>query len=149
MLGGAILAGASLPVVLEACGSAGTPAPTIGATLQVDPASLEAGRPAELPFTLPASGGSPAVAGSAWLVKEADGTLVAFDPRCTHARCAYAWSAADGRFDCHCHRAAFDVEGKVLFGPPPRPLDRFEVRAAGGRIELEVPADFSTPRPEA
>jgi hypothetical protein len=37
----------------------------------------------------------------------------------------------------------------VISGPPPRPLERFGVREADGSIELEVPADFSTPRPSA
>ncbi len=86
------------------------------------------------------------VAGSAWLVLRAAGELVAFDPRCTHARCAYEWTD-QANFACLCHEGFFDLDGTVISGPPPRPLDRFGVRGDGGSIELEVPADFATPRP--
>ncbi len=146
VIGGTVLAGVALPVVLQACGSGATPTPA-SATLEIDPAALKPGEPVEVPFTLPASGSSAAISGSAWLVKEADGSVVAFDPRCTHAKCAYAWKAAASRFECPCHQAAFDVTGKVLYGPPPRPLDRFTSTEVGGKVEIQVPGDFSTPRP--
>jgi Rieske Fe-S protein len=32
------------------------------------------------------------------------------------------------RFRCPCHGGVFDAEGNVVEGPPPRPLDRVEVR---------------------
>lgn len=147
IIGGTVLAGVALPAVLEGCAPGATPT-EIAASLAIDPASLKPGEPVEVPFTLAESSGSKAVPGSAWLVKEADGTLVAFDPRCTHAKCAYAWKAADAKFECHCHDAAFDVNGKVLYGPPPRPLDRFPIISSDGTVELQVPGDFSTPRPE-
>jgi Rieske Fe-S protein len=147
LIGGTLLAGVALPAVLEACSPGATPTP-VAATLAIDPAALKVGEPVEVPFTLAEASGSKAVPGSAWLVKEADGTLVAFDPRCTHAKCAYVWKSADAKFECHCHNAAFDVTGKVLYGPPPRPLDRFAVTSSGGTVELQVPGDFSTPRPE-
>jgi Rieske Fe-S protein len=148
IIGGTVLAGVALPAVLEACAPGATPTP-VTATLAIDPAALKPGEPVEVPFTLAPSSGGSSVPGSAWLVKEADGTLVAFDPRCTHAECAYAWKAADEKFECPCHTAAFDLTGKVLYGPPPRPLDRFPVTSSsGGTVEVQVPGDFSTPRPE-
>jgi Rieske Fe-S protein len=112
----------------------------------VDPSTLRVGQPASVPFS--GTVGGAAVAGTAWLVKEQGGNLVAFDPRCTHAQCAYE-PTDDARFSCLCHEAFFDLQGAVLSGPPPRPLDRFVVRVIDGRVELQVPADFSTPRPEA
>ena len=79
-------------------------------------------------------------------MKRSTGDLVAFDPRCTHARCAYDWTD-QARFACLCHAGFFRIDGTVISGPPPRPLDQFGVRETGGRIELEVPEDFATPRP--
>ncbi len=147
IIGGSVLAGVALPVVVEACSPGATPTP-VAATLEIDPATLKAGDPVEVPFTLGPTASSPKpVPGSAWVVKEEDGTLVVFDPRCTHAQCAYAWKAADAKFECPCHTAAVAVTGKVLYGPPPRPLDRFPATAAGGKVEILVPGDFSTPRP--
>jgi menaquinol-cytochrome c reductase iron-sulfur subunit len=131
-------------VVIDACGSAATPVASGWVPADVDPSTLAAGEPAQVQFSGTVSG-TP-VAGSAWLVTSASGDLVAFDPRCTHAGCAFEWTDQD-RYACLCHDAFFAPDGAVISGPPPRPLDRFGVREVDGRVELEVPADFSTPRP--
>ena len=136
-------------LLLDGCGSTPTstsPAPHGWVAADVDPAGLTAGQPVSARFA-GSVGGSP-VTGSSWLVKQTSGDVVAFDPRCPHAECAYE-ATDDARFACLCHEAFFDLEGAVLSGPPPRPLDRFAVREVGGRLELDVPADFSTPRPKA
>lgn len=68
-----------------------------------------------------------------WLV--GDGTEVtAFDPRCTHLGCPYDWDEADHVFRCPCHGAVFAVDGTVLEGPAPRPLDRVAVRIDGDAV---------------
>ncbi len=140
---GTTVAGA---VLVEACGAADTTAPRGWVPADVDPATLPPDQP--VPVRFAGNVGGSAVAGSAWLVRRSGGDLVAFDPRCTHAQCAYDWSTGD-RFACLCHEGFFALDGSVVSGPPPRPLDRFGVRQTGGAIELEVPADFSTPRPDA
>lgn len=133
-------------VLLDGCGADATPASSGWVAADMDPAMLTAGQPVSVRFA--GTVGGSAVAGSAWLLKRSSSDLVAFDPRCTHAQCAY--EPTDGaRFACLCHEAFFDLDGKVLSGPPPRPLDEFAVREVDGRLELEVPADFSTPRPDA
>ncbi len=43
----------------------------------------------EVPFTLVE--GDTSTPASTWLVKKASGELIAYDPRCTHANCRYAW----------------------------------------------------------
>jgi menaquinol-cytochrome c reductase iron-sulfur subunit len=136
---GALAAGGGLSVLLEGCAS-----PPVTVTLDVDPASLVVGTPTEVEFTL-GSGGS-SVPASAWLVKSATGEVTAFDPRCTHALCAYGWSETGRRFSCQCHEGSFALDGTVLAGPPPRPLDRFPARVVGDTIELDVPAAFVAPR---
>lgn len=140
---GSTVAGIAL---LDACGSAAVPSPNGWVRADVDPSTLSPDQP--VPVRFAGTVGSSAVTGSAWLVKRSAGDLVAFDPRCTHARCAYDWTD-QAQFACLCHRGFFRIDGTVISGPPPRPLDRFGVRETGGRIELEVPADFSTPRPGA
>jgi Rieske Fe-S protein len=139
LMGASALAAGGMGVLLEAC--AGPPIPV---QLDVDPATLATDVPTEVPFTL--VNGSAAVQGSTWLVRQANGDIVAFDPRCTHALCAYSWSAADGQFNCHCHDGAFALDGTVLHGPPPHALDRFPLRLVGDVIEVDVPSGFATPR---
>jgi nitrite reductase/ring-hydroxylating ferredoxin subunit len=133
-------------VLLDACGTAATPTPRGWVRADVDVAALPPDQPVPVRFA-GTVGGSP-VAGSAWLVRPSTGSLVAFDPRCTHAECAYEWTD-QARFSCLCHEAFFRIDGSVISGPPPRPLDQFGVRETAGSVELEVPADFSTPRPKA
>jgi Rieske Fe-S protein len=136
---GAIAAGGGLGVILEACSG-----PPVTVQLDFDPATLVPGMPVEVPFTLVS--GSSTVAGSTWLVKKVAGDIVAFDPRCTHGLCHYTWSDGSARFKCGCHEGQFALDGSVLAGPPPRPLGRFPVRVTGDVIEVDVPADFQTPR---
>ena len=76
---------------------------------------------------------------SAWVVKNPDGEVTAFSPRCTHLGCAYRWAAAKHEFLCPCHASRFAITGKVLSGPAPRPLDRYEVRVEGTRVWLKPP----------
>lgn len=73
---------------------------------------------------------------SAWLVRTEDGTITAFDPHCTHLGCPYDWDPGERVFNCPCHGGVFDLEGKVIAGPPPRPLDTLEVRIEEGRLFL-------------
>jgi menaquinol-cytochrome c reductase iron-sulfur subunit len=73
---------------------------------------------------------------SAWILKKSDQEVVAFGPSCTHLGCAYKWDAGTNNFICPCHTSAFSIDGKVLSGPAPRPLDRYDVRLDGGKILL-------------
>jgi nitrite reductase/ring-hydroxylating ferredoxin subunit len=132
-------------VLLEGCGAGATPVPRGWVQADVDPTTLEVDRPVPVRFAGSVDGAS--LAGSAWLVLREAGELVAFDPRCPHARCAYELTD-EGTFSCLCHDAFFDLDGNVLSGPPPRPLDEFRVREIDGRIEIYLPSDFSTPRPD-
>ena len=52
----------------------------------------------------------------------------ALSATCTHLGCQVRWDAANTRFRCPCHGGVFDAEGRVVEGPPPRPLDRVEAR---------------------
>jgi menaquinol-cytochrome c reductase iron-sulfur subunit len=71
---------------------------------------------------------------TAWVVKRADKTVTAFGPQCTHLGCAYHWEEGKNEFLCPCHSSVFSVEGKVVSGPAPRPLDRYEVKVEGNHL---------------
>ncbi|MEO7144670.1 MAG: ubiquinol-cytochrome c reductase iron-sulfur subunit [Bryobacteraceae bacterium] len=73
---------------------------------------------------------------TAWVVKTSDTQVVAFSPRCTHLGCAYHWVAKDNNFFCPCHTSTFAIDGRVLSGPAPRPLDRYEVKLEGAKLLL-------------
>ena len=71
---------------------------------------------------------------STWLVRMSDAEVVAFAPQCTHLGCAYHWEDKRNDFVCPCHTSAFSIEGKVLTGPAPRPLDRYQVKIESGKV---------------
>lgn len=74
---------------------------------------------------------------TAWIVRpEAGNDVIAFAPQCTHLGCAYHWEAQDKAFVCPCHNSEFAMDGKVLGGPAPRPLDRYEVKVEDGRVKI-------------
>lgn len=71
---------------------------------------------------------------AAWVYRKSEDTFVLYSVHCTHVGCPVNWSPQAGRFFCPCHGAVFDPDGRVIAGPPPRPLDRYEVRIAGGVV---------------
>jgi menaquinol-cytochrome c reductase iron-sulfur subunit len=71
---------------------------------------------------------------TAWVVKLSDTEIVAYSPSCTHLGCAYHFDSAKNEFVCPCHTTNFSIEGQVLNGPAPRPLDRYPVKTQGGRL---------------
>jgi menaquinol-cytochrome c reductase iron-sulfur subunit len=73
---------------------------------------------------------------TAWVVKVSDQQVVALAPQCTHLGCAYHWDDTNLNFLCPCHTSTFDKEGKVLAGPAPRPLDRYQAKVENGKIYL-------------
>jgi len=69
-----------------------------------------------------------------WVVNKDNQEIIAFDPHCTHLRCPYYWDDGCNCFHCPCHEGLFDISGRVIGGPPPRPLDRLEVSIEDGTI---------------
>jgi menaquinol-cytochrome c reductase iron-sulfur subunit len=74
--------------------------------------------------------------GTAWVVKHPDNSVVAYGPQCTHLGCAYHWDDRKTEFLCPCHNSLFAMDGKVVSGPAPRPLDRYDVKVDGKKLML-------------
>ncbi|HKG35313.1 MAG TPA: ubiquinol-cytochrome c reductase iron-sulfur subunit [Solirubrobacterales bacterium] len=73
--------------------------------------------------------------GSEELGEDPDG-YIAISTRCAHLGCPVRFVEAAGNFICPCHGGVYDFEGKVIGGPPVRPLDRFQTRVRGGKVEI-------------
>jgi Rieske Fe-S protein len=72
---------------------------------------------------------------TAIMVRKTDGSFVAYSQKCTHLSCAVYYSQANNRLECPCHEGYFSIDtGRVLQGPPPRPLPRIQLREIGGQI---------------
>ena|SRR5579862_7845236 len=101
-----------------------------------DSATLEVGRPREVVYFRKRVDAwkSSKEKTTAWVVKSAAGEVVVFDPACTHLGCPYHWEDTQKAFECPCHTSSFGIDGKVLGGPAPRPLDRFVTKIEGSKI---------------
>jgi menaquinol-cytochrome c reductase iron-sulfur subunit len=63
-----------------------------------------------------------------WLYTEDGKKFKAYNAHCTHLGCAFSYDETQKIFACPCHHGEFDVKtGRVLAGPPPRPLDELKV----------------------
>jgi cytochrome b6-f complex iron-sulfur subunit len=74
-------------------------------------------------------GSTPAV-----LINTQEGKLVAFTAVCTHLTCTVTYEPETGTLYCPCHNGRFDLAGHVISGPPPRPLEVFDVEIVGTDI---------------
>jgi Rieske Fe-S protein len=69
------------------------------------------------------------------MVRKPDGEVVAYNQKCTHLACAVYYSRPNNRLECPCHVGYFSIDtGRVLQGPPPRPLPRIRLVERDGQI---------------
>ncbi len=99
-------------------------------------AELIPGQPRELKIyqTITEGWHKTTLAKSIWAVKQATGELAVYSGLCTHLGCGFRWDQQKQEFRCPCHTAAFALDGRVLGGPPPRPLDTLPAKVEGGRL---------------
>ena len=72
---------------------------------------------------------------TAILVRAADGQYFAYGQKCTHLACPVYYARERQRLECPCHEGGFDARsGNVLYGPPPRPLDRIVLELRGDEV---------------
>lgn len=112
--------------------------------------SLLAGRPTQLDHVTTVRDGWMETKSqkAVWAVKQPEGGVRVFSPICTHLGCGYRWDDTEQRFLCPCHGSMFDMNGKVLGGPAPRPLDVLPSKVEGGRL-LVMYTEFRSGLPES
>jgi Rieske Fe-S protein len=57
---------------------------------------------------------------------------------CTHLNCTVCYQPGENRIYCACHEGYYDVDGRVLAGPPPRPLQEFFQKFVHGRLIIAL-----------
>lgn len=73
-----------------------------------------------------------------WVIRTSSDDLIALSATCTHLRCILQWDKESGRLVCPCHAGAFDLNGNVVAGPPPRPLQSLKVDTRGGIVYVNL-----------
>jgi len=72
----------------------------------------------------------------ALLVRDGAGEFSAFLATCTHLACTVTYDPDSQHIVCPCHQGLFDLEGEVVSGPPPRPLERLQVEVDQDTIHV-------------
>jgi len=74
--------------------------------------------------------------GVVWARTDADGKLTIFSSICTHLGCAVRWQGETKTFECPCHSARFDADGRPIAGPPTEPLAVLEHKVENGNLQV-------------
>jgi cytochrome b6-f complex iron-sulfur subunit len=73
------------------------------------------------------------------VIRVAEGDFRAFSATCTHLACIVEFQMAKKLIWCNCHNGAYDLSGRNVAGPPPRPLTPYSTHlAAGGAGQPET-----------
>jgi cytochrome b6-f complex iron-sulfur subunit len=59
--------------------------------------------------------------------------IKAFNAVCTHLDCTVEYREAKGDIFCNCHNGVYDLNGRNVSGPPPRPLEVYKVTLRGDK----------------
>jgi Rieske Fe-S protein len=96
--------------------------------------SVEAGKLSELPVNsgkIFKFGSKPGI-----LVRTDAGELKAFSAVCTHLDCIVQYRPDTKQIWCACHNGQYNLSGKNIGGPPPRPLEEYKVNTRGEQIVI-------------
>ncbi len=87
---------------------------------------------------IPRGAGKQVVFGSkpVWVIQDKKGNYKAFSAICTHLGCIAEWQQDKQIFFCPCHAGVLDENGKVISGPPPRPLPPYNLETKDDRIYI-------------
>jgi Rieske Fe-S protein len=70
------------------------------------------------------------------VLRTAAGEMRAFSATCTHLDCTVQYRKDMGVIWCACHNGRYDLNGRNIAGPPPRPLDEFRVVVQGDEVSV-------------
>jgi Rieske Fe-S protein len=76
-------------------------------------------------------GSAPAI-----VIRTAAGELRAFAATCTHLACTVQYRPDLQRIWCACHDGQYDLNGRNVAGPPPRPLEAYDVNVKDDDIVI-------------
>jgi len=66
--------------------------------------------------------------------KKESGAVQALKGVCTHMECNITYKPDERKFYCACHKGWFDENGRNIVGPPPKPLEIFDITVEGDKL---------------
>jgi cytochrome b6-f complex iron-sulfur subunit len=70
------------------------------------------------------------------LIRTSETEWKALTAVCSHLNCTVQYKEDTHQIWCACHNGFYDLDGKVVSGPPPKPLDEFVVRIRGDEVVI-------------
>ncbi len=70
------------------------------------------------------------------LIRTASGEYRALSATCTHLDCTVQYRKDMGLIWCACHNGKYDLNGRNVSGPPPRPLEEYRVIIQNDEISI-------------
>ena len=64
----------------------------------------------------------------AFVLRKSASEVIVFSNVCPHLSCRVNWDAGKNEYICPCHDGRFGIDGKVVSGPPPRPMDVYQTK---------------------
>lgn len=74
-----------------------------------------------------------------FVVRPDNNQLLVLSNICTHLSCLVSWHPDIQHYVSPCHNGHFDLVGRVLRGPPPRPLDEYTTKVENGELSILFP----------
>ena len=68
------------------------------------------------------------------LIRTSETEWRAYSAICTHLNCTVQYQQQTHQIWCACHNGFYDINGRVVSGPPPRPLEEYAVRVRGEEV---------------
>ena len=68
------------------------------------------------------------------LVRTQEGRYRAYSATCTHLNCTVQYRGDMKSLWCACHNGVYDLTGRNVSGPPPRPLEAYDVHVRGDEV---------------
>ena len=72
----------------------------------------------------------------ALLIRVSETEWRAYSAICTHLNCTVQFQDSTRQIWCACHNGFYDLNGKVVSGPPPRPLEEYAVHIRGEDVVI-------------
>lgn len=105
---------------------------------EVEVTSVKVGKLSDIPKdsgTIVRFGNKPVI-----LVRNNADKLVALSAVCTHLDCTVQYKSDQGVLWCACHNGKYDLTGRNISGPPPRPLEEYRVILQGEEVHISKPS---------
>jgi Rieske Fe-S protein len=73
-----------------------------------------------------------------YVLRQSENEIITLSNVCTHLSCRVTWKPETEEYECPCHEGAFDIDGDILYGPPPRPMDIFEHKIEEDELMIHI-----------